>query len=177
MTDSADLSPVALVGMLASEDWRHAVRAARSLGALRDVGSAPALVELMVSTADPRVRDAAAIALADMRAPDAKHHIVALLRDEKTVGSRGSLLYALQEGFDFSDEAPMLAVLSAQDNMEVRASATQMLLAVASDLEASTLDDVTATLQRAKQGASDEVAEELGVLLHELNALSANSDD
>jgi hypothetical protein len=48
-------------------------------------------------TASPRVRNAAALALADMRAQSAKDKLIDLLQRADTKGRRGTILYAIEQ--------------------------------------------------------------------------------
>jgi HEAT repeat protein len=52
-------------------------------------------LQILEKTKYSRVRNAAALALADLRANDAKDNLIDLLTQPDTRGSRGSLLYAL----------------------------------------------------------------------------------
>jgi hypothetical protein len=55
------------------------------------------VMDILQKSSSPRVRNAAAIALADMRAVSAKDTLIDLLRRDETQGSRGTLSYALDE--------------------------------------------------------------------------------
>jgi hypothetical protein len=55
------------------------------------------VLKILDETASPRVRNAAALALVDMRAASAKEKLVELLTRADTQPSRGTLLYALDE--------------------------------------------------------------------------------
>ena len=52
---------------------------------------------ILEKTGSPRVRNAAALALADLRADGASDALIALLARPDTRGSRGTLLYALDQ--------------------------------------------------------------------------------
>ena len=54
-------------------------------------------MRILKQTSSHRVRNAAAIALADMRAQNAKNILIEMLTRSETKGSRGTLLYALEE--------------------------------------------------------------------------------
>jgi DNA-binding protein HU-beta len=55
------------------------------------------VVQILKETDSTKVRNAAAVALADMHARTEAHVILELLTDAKTQSSRGTLLYALEE--------------------------------------------------------------------------------
>src|ERR1700730_242412 len=53
--------------------------------------------QILEQTSSSRVRNAAALALADLRATSAKDLIINVLTRSSTIGSRGTLLYALEQ--------------------------------------------------------------------------------
>src|SRR5437764_722620 len=55
------------------------------------------LFKILKETKSPRVRNAAALALADMKMKNAKPQLVEILWRKDTKGNRGTLLYALEE--------------------------------------------------------------------------------
>jgi hypothetical protein len=66
---------------------------------LRNAGPdvAPKVIGILERTRSPRVRNAAALALADMRAAGARDSLIEALRKAETRGHRGTILYALDE--------------------------------------------------------------------------------
>jgi hypothetical protein len=58
---------------------------------------APEVMRILERTSSPRVRNAAALALADMRAEGARDSLIEALRRVETRGYRGTILYALDE--------------------------------------------------------------------------------
>jgi hypothetical protein len=71
----------------------HKVRSLRSSRRARE----RQVIEILRHTGSSKVRNAAALALADMRATDAAKELIQLLSSADTTGSRGTLLYALDE--------------------------------------------------------------------------------
>src|SRR5271165_1062082 len=55
------------------------------------------VTRILENTESPRVRNAAALALADMRMTNAKEKLIDVLRRPETRGARGTILYALEE--------------------------------------------------------------------------------
>src|SRR5437899_2296939 len=53
------------------------------------------VVRILEQTSSPRVRNAAALALADLRMTSAKDKLIEVLRRAETKGHRGTILYAL----------------------------------------------------------------------------------
>jgi HEAT repeat protein len=83
-------------------------------------------MQILERTVSARVRNAAALALADLRARSAKDALIDLLKRQETKGSRGTLLYALGElGADLP--LPVLADIIADDSYEAREEALTFL--------------------------------------------------
>jgi Uncharacterized protein conserved in bacteria (DUF2188) len=89
-------SPDALKAARASGDEDRLVEVLRSTKTLQH-GLAAQVVQILQETESPKVRNAAAIALADMRAPNAANVLIKMLDRPETRNSRGTLLYALEE--------------------------------------------------------------------------------
>jgi nucleoid DNA-binding protein len=87
------------------ENLSHAISVGSDdalVAALRNIKSTDqsakdTILRIIRETNSSRVRNAAAIALADIRAPNATDVLVELLADPKTENSRGTLLYAIEE--------------------------------------------------------------------------------
>jgi hypothetical protein len=83
-------------------------------------------VQILEQTGSPRVRNAAALALADLRAKSAEDALIGMLKRHDTKGSRGTLLYALQElGTDLPPA--VLADIIADESYEAREEALNFL--------------------------------------------------
>jgi hypothetical protein len=83
-------------------------------------------IQILKETCAPRVRNAAALALADLHAQNAKDALIDLLERPATKGSRGTLLYALQElGVDLP--LAVLADIIAEETYEAREEALNFL--------------------------------------------------
>jgi hypothetical protein len=84
------------------------------------------VLRILKETDSPRVRNAAAIALADMKVTTAKDELIKSLSRDDTKSSRGSLLYALEE---MNAEIPptVLADIIASDGYEAREEALRIL--------------------------------------------------
>jgi DNA-binding protein HU-beta len=119
-------------------DWSDTLEAAaasgdedRLVGALRIVKSQGSdevddVVRILRKTHSPRVRNAAAIALADMHPPNAANVLIEVLSKPETKNSRGTLLYALEE---VSGKAPLnlLADIILFDTYEARQEALRFI--------------------------------------------------
>lgn len=81
---------------------------------------------ILERTGSARVRNAAALALADMRTPGTEKTLIALLRRDDIRDSRGTLLYALEQ---IGARVPLdcLAGVLVQDGYEAREEALALL--------------------------------------------------
>jgi len=85
-----------------------------------------ALLMALSDTSDARLRNVTALALADMGSRDAVPRLVSLLKDRRTKGFRGTLLYALQK---LKAVLPItdLAILIVSDTAEAQEEALALL--------------------------------------------------
>jgi HEAT repeat protein len=79
-------------------------------------------MQILENTNSSRVRNAAALALADLRAANAKDVLIDLLTRSNTVGSRGTLLYALDQ-LGANVPLPVLADVISSESYEAREEA------------------------------------------------------
>ncbi|HJU16747.1 MAG TPA: HEAT repeat domain-containing protein [Stellaceae bacterium] len=84
------------------------------------------VARILEQTGSPKVRNAAALALADMRARDATEDLVRLLRRNDTKGYRGTLLYALEQ-LDAALPASLLVEIITEDAYESREEALSFI--------------------------------------------------
>ena len=131
----------------------------------RRQGRTSQVLAILRETDSPRVRNAAAIALADMKVTTAKDELIKLLSRNETKNSRGSLLYALEE---MNAEIPLsvLADIIAGNEYEAREEALRFL-------EHQEYD--TAEIRRTKQklkrslGSNKEQAEAISTAVNYLS--------
>lgn len=88
----------------------------------RREGRIALVARILEQTGSPRVRNAAALALADMRAQNTADKIIRVLRREDTKGYRGTLLYALEQ-LDAILPISLLVALIIDDSYETREEA------------------------------------------------------
>lgn len=96
----------------------QAVILIEELGNNKDKDTAQFLIKHFKDTNSHVIRNAIAIALADIGSDLAIEPIVCMLKDPKTVGARGTLLYAL-ESFNCSLHFDNIIDLLFEDNYEV----------------------------------------------------------
>ena len=89
----------ALASALRSDDEERLVQALRRVKSLRSPRRTRELqvLDVLTTASSSRVRNAAALALADMRTKAAEQPLIDLLSRPDTMGARATLLYALQE--------------------------------------------------------------------------------
>jgi HEAT repeat protein len=108
-----DNRTIADLRSLKSQRSSRAPRIARAIGILESATSS-------------RVRNAAALALADLRAHDAKERLIDLLLRADTAGARGTLLFALEQlGADVP--LPTLVRIIMEDAYEAREEALSFI--------------------------------------------------
>jgi hypothetical protein len=84
------------------------------------------IIEIAEATASPRIRNAAALAMADLRVQGAEQALIRLLGRGETKNSRGTLLYALEE---MGAEVPLslMVRILIEENYEGREQALDLL--------------------------------------------------
>lgn len=115
-----------LVHQLRESDIDRRVQAAYALGESGDPDAFPVLVDLLNTTEDSRVRNAAAIGLHDLADRDAVPVLLAQIKNPKDPGDRGTLVYAL-EGLDARPALVDLVDLVGSGNFEVAAMAIRVI--------------------------------------------------
>ena len=135
---------------------------------LRNAGPdvAPKVIGILERTRSPRVRNAAALALADMRAAGARDSLIEALRNAETRGHRGTILYALDE-LGANLPLSLLIDIIVHDPYEAREEALGFLTSGRIDRDANPLQverKLRLALRRGDQERSHAVREALGYL-------------
>ena len=106
---STSISPPTadLQNQLRSSDPRQILDAATQLAIRGEPPGLQAVMDVLLTTNDPVVRNGLAMIVSDQKHPAGFDALVKLLRDERTRAHRGSLLYALG-AYDCSPILPML---------------------------------------------------------------------
>ncbi|BCJ42479.1 hypothetical protein GCM10010168_07790 [Actinoplanes ianthinogenes] len=167
MSALEEVPVTALVDRLDGSDRDTVVDAVDELGRRRATEAAPRLLELLRLTPDAAVRNATALALSDMVVPEAFDAIVELLRDPRTEGRRGTLLYAL-DPYDCAPILELLVDLALTGGYEVRMSALGLLSGVETDIDEPTWERLSSRLEAAAATADDERRAEVIDPLYEL---------
>jgi len=107
----------------------------------------PVLIKHITLTENPGIRNALAIALRDIGNEKAISPLIDLINDPKTLGSRGTLLYAL-EPFDCTGYLESIVQQFLTGNFEVQAIAYQLLESMDGKVPA---DVLLKSLQKVKE--------------------------
>ena len=103
------------------------------IGANKCKEATPILIKYLQSTDDNSLRNEIAIALSDIGCPEAVEPIINMIKSPKTVGNRGTLLFALVS-FDYSSHIMLLVDLLFDDNFEVSRQSFVLIESIVNDL-------------------------------------------
>jgi hypothetical protein len=101
-----------------TQDRDELFKVAHQLGDLGDHRAVPILIDLLESTKDGTVRNAAAAGLRKLRDSRAVPYILEQLKADYTTGNRGTLMYAL-ETLDITENIVEVVKVMCNDNYEV----------------------------------------------------------
>lgn len=101
-----------------AEDRESIVKTAHQLGDLGDQQAVPILIDLLMSTEDGIVRNAAAVGLRKLRDNRAVPYLLEQLKADYTLGNRGTLMYAL-ETLDIKEVIVDVVRIMCNNNYEV----------------------------------------------------------
>ncbi|MDP4147034.1 MAG: HEAT repeat domain-containing protein [Bacillota bacterium] len=114
------------------------------------------LIKYLEETTSSKLRNAIAIALSDLGAQDSIVPIMKLLKDPKTLGNRGTLLYAL-EAFDctsyFDDIIEFLFV----DNFEVSHQSLSLIESSVKQIDSKALDRYNSKIKAEINKAEEKI--------------------
>jgi hypothetical protein len=111
--------------------------------------------QILEQTNSSRVRNAAALALTDMRAREAKDALINLLTRPDTIGSRGTLLYALEQ-LKADVPLPILAEIILNESYEARGEALGLISRDRIEYSAEEFARVRARLEAAHTSGDNE---------------------
>jgi len=142
---------------LPAADDDHLIEELRHLKSRRSPRQARCVraTQILEETSSSRVRNAAALALAELRALGAKDALIALLRRPDTGGARGTLLYALAE-LRAEVPLPILAEIIVDESYEAREEALDFIRSGRFACSASEFIGARTMLEAARPAADDE---------------------
>jgi HEAT repeat protein len=111
----------------------EAINIIREIGNNRDVEAVRFLIRYLIGTDNNTIRNAIAIALSDIGSNEAIEPLISMLKTPKTIGARGTLLYAL-ESFDCSAHAELITDLLCEDSFEVSRQSLLLLMSNANNI-------------------------------------------
>jgi HEAT repeat protein len=124
-------------------------------------------LQILEQTNSSRVRNAAAVALADLRDSSAKGALIDLLTRPDTKGARGTLLYVLEQlGADVP--LPVLADIIAEESYEAREEALALIARGRIGCRPGEVARARATLEAARGSADAERNQAIGRALAHL---------
>ncbi len=169
MTES-DMEYQQYIDRLHSNYADTVIKAAHALGDLGDRRAVPILIDLLQTTPDPSIRNAAAVGLRELGDDSALHPLIALIMSPKTEQHRGTLIYAL-EGFDSSPVLEVLVDLVITGNFEVSHQAFSVIESIETVVSEETLNrclqNIHSVLPKCDKERT-ELLEELIELLSEM---------
>ncbi|RJS59258.1 HEAT repeat domain-containing protein [Bacillus sp. PK3_68] len=101
----------------------------KEMGRSKNIEAVPLLIEYLKSTGNALLRNSIALTLSDIGNEEAVQPLIEVINDPKTLGNRGTLLYAL-EPFDCSAHLETLVDHLINGNFEVQAQAHQLIKAI-----------------------------------------------
>jgi HEAT repeat protein len=104
--------------LIQNHEIDNAIEMIEKIGDDRDVEMVPVLIEHLINTNNPLIRNSISLALSDIGDTRLLQPLLALITDPKTKGYRGSLLAAL-EPFDYSTHIDLLTEFLYTGNFEV----------------------------------------------------------
>jgi len=123
-----------LIDHIKSGEPQRIIDAARECASRQEESAAPYLLEVLQLTGDAAARNAAALALSDLKDLSAFSVLVDLLKGDRARGSQGTLLYALG-AYDCSPILPLLVDLVIDGNFEVSRQACSLISGIETELD------------------------------------------
>ena len=105
----------------------------KNIGRNKYTEAVPLLIKYLMSTDNSILRNTIAMALSDIGSTEAVEPIINMIKHPKTIGNRGTLLYAL-EPFDYSAYIELLVELLNEDNFEVSRQSLTLIKSIAKDI-------------------------------------------
>ncbi|WP_203288173.1 DUF4288 domain-containing protein [Metabacillus sp. cB07] len=156
--------------LLESEETEKAEILLDDIGIKKELKAVPLLVEFLKNTKSARLRNSIAVALSDIGDDSALQPIIDVLNHPKTLGNRGTLLYAL-EPFDCSMHLDTLVYHLITGNFEVKAQSYQLIQSIRNDIDDKVLLDCMTKIKQELHSLTQE-QEILEETLHALSSLN-----
>ena len=144
-----------LLNLVGSTDPQQVIGATQELALRHEMTSTTRLIEILRSSSDVNIRNAVALALSDLQAPEAFNVLVDLLKDDLTRTSRGTLLYALGS-YDCSPILTLLVELVIEGNFEVSRQSLSLISGIEAEVNEQEWNICIDKLKAALLSASQE---------------------
>ncbi|WP_409294247.1 HEAT repeat domain-containing protein [Peribacillus sp. SCS-26] len=115
-----------LIDALMNERLEEAASLLEKAGQMKDKEAVPILINYLKSTENHNLRNSIALALSDIGDEKAVKPLIEMINDPKTLGHRGSLLYALKP-FDCSAYLETLIKHLLTGNLEVQLTSFELI--------------------------------------------------
>ncbi|MBM7871490.1 hypothetical protein JOC70_002990 [Clostridium pascui] len=125
----------------------NAIRVIEEFGENKFYEAVPYLIKCFEDTSNHKLRNTIAIALADIGDQSALKPIINALNDPKTIGKRGTLLYALGF-FDYSPYIELLTNLIISGNFEESRQSLSLLESIDINIEHEVIDECTKEISK-----------------------------
>lgn len=112
---------------------QEVIRIIADIGDKKYEEAIPLLIKYLQDTDNNILRNEIAIALSDIGCHEAVEPIIKMIKSAKTIGNRGTLLYAL-ESFDNASHIEMIVDLLYEDNFEVSRQALILIERMINDV-------------------------------------------
>lgn len=154
-----------------SNDTAEVIKAIFTIGNRGYLLALPILLELLQTTNNHAIRDAIAVTLRELKDERAVEPLVSLIKDPKTAGHRGTLLYAL-EVFDCAPILPLLVDLVITGKFEVSHQAFLLIESIESEIDDETW---TTSLRQVKEALTQAEGEKADLLEELLDLFEPSS--
>ena len=129
----------------------------------------PTLIKYLDNTNNSNLRNNIALALSDIGSTEAVIPLINLIKNPKTIGNRGTLLYALTP-FDYSMHFEFLVDLLKEDNFEVSRQSLSLIEDISKKIPARIKQQCVIKIKKDIQfleGKIDFLSEALNALMEE----------
>ena len=157
-----------LMNALNEQNFQTAIEIIEGLSTKQVKAEETYLIDVLMTTCDGNLRNSIALRLSDIRSEALVGAVTQLVEDPKTIGNRGTLLYALQD-LDYSGKLDALLPLLGSSSFEVSREAFNLIEPYLHSLS----PDQQKTLQVLLNQQIENLQEELSFKQEILHALTS----
>ena len=145
-----------LIRKIESNCLDEAIEIIEEIGLNKNNEAVPHLIKILKNTLDGNLRNATALALSDIGDSRAVPPIIEMLKDPKTLGNRGTLLYAL-EPFDYTNHIELLVEFLCTGNFEVSRNSYILMESLSKDILPETIERCISKIKDSIEESKDRV--------------------